>query len=348
MSITRAILHIGAGKCGSSALQEYLSQSIDLKDSQNNRAVYGVLRPDGTIITRNVVSELALKSVFQYASSPNLKNIKGPDAAAKSLASLEKIDADTLILSSEGWINDPEAAAEKLSWLSKYDVEIVVYVRPPVLWLNSAWWQWGAWSNVDFDQWINSSESMTYWAVFLKRWENLPFINKMSVRLLPKNIVADFLTLTDLHENSTTNSNSETISNVSLPGSVLRVYQKYRELRPSPHESNIDFSLSRRLSGIKQSPDWVINSEKIEAIISNTNVHNEKLKGYFDTTQLASFNSDSRWWSADAFQTQAAISSERKITEDEMQEIVVQSFHSLHQAELEIIELKNRLRKMSA
>lgn len=348
MTIARVILHIGAGKCGSSALQEYLSQSIDLKDSKNNKAVYGVLRPDGTIITRKEVSELALKSVFQYASSPNLKNIKGSDAAENSLKSLKTIDADTLILSSEGWINDPEAAAERLNWLKPYDVEIVTYVRPPVLWLNSAWWQWGAWSNVDFDRWINSSESMTYWSVYLKRWESLPFINKTSVRLLPKNIVTDFLTLTDLHESSTANSKLETVSNVSLPGSVLRVYQKYRELRPSPHESNIDFSLSRRLSGIKQSPDWVIDAEKIAAIIGNTKVHNEELKGYFDATQLASFTSDSRWWSADAFQTQAVISSERKITEDEMQEIVVHSFHSLHRAELEIIDLKDKLRKMSA
>jgi len=57
MGISKAVLHIGAGKCGSSALQEYLSKSIDLRDKENKSVVYGVLLPGGEIVTGEKVTD---------------------------------------------------------------------------------------------------------------------------------------------------------------------------------------------------------------------------------------------------------------------------------------------------
>ena len=348
MSISKAILHIGAGKCGSSALQEYLSKSVDLRDRENRIVQYGVLLSGGRIATGEKVREQALSSVFQYASSTNLPDLQSSYSLAETLKSLDEISADTLILSCESWINDPEIAEELLTWLSHCEVDIVAYVRPPVLWLNSAWWQWGAWSSAEFEHWINVNESMSYWSSYIKRWETVSFINKISVRLLASDIVSDFLNLNGIREAAADGSQQGRFSNVSLPGSVLRVYQKYPELRPSPHESKIDFSLSRHLKEIEQSADWVISNDKVQEIIENTLPYNEQLKGYLDSSQLDYFNSDTHWWSADAYQKHADTPSKREITEEETREIVVNSLYSLHRAEQEIISLKKQLRKVDA
>jgi len=345
MSITKAILHIGAGKCGSSALQEYLSKSTELRDRQNRKVLYGTLLPSGEISTGEKVTDQALLSVFQYASSTTLRNLQATYSPAKSVESLDGIDADTLILSCESWINDPEIADELLTWLNHCEVKVVAYVRPPVLWLNSAWWQWGAWSKADFDYWIDIHEPMSYWSSYIKRWENVSFVNNIRVRLLSGDIVSDFLDLNGLQKCTAGNPQQSSLSNVSLPGPVLRIYQKYPELRPSPHESTIDFSLSRHLNKITQSPDWVISNDKIQKIIENTKSYNEELKDYIDASQIDIFINDTHWWSSDAYRKPADIPSMREITEEETRDIVVHSFRSLHRAEQEIIILKNKLRK---
>ena len=245
----KVILHIGAGKCGSSALQEYLSKVVHLTDGDGKQVSYVILRPDGSLLSGKKISDSARSSVYQYASSVILPNLDVRIDTESGYSELDKIPAETIIISCEGWINYPELASEKLAWLQDHQVECDVYIRPPVEWLNSAWWQWGAWCGIDFATWISKSLDSTLWVKKISKWRDLSFVDKINIRLMPIDIVVDFLNLHGYtHANRSGHENAATRrSNTSLPGSILRVYQKHPELRASPHDSRIDFTLSLSL-----------------------------------------------------------------------------------------------------
>jgi hypothetical protein len=75
-------------------------------------------------------------------------------------------------------------------------------------------------------------------------------------------------------------------------------------LRPSPHDSEIDFVLSKYLKLDGKAP-WVIDPALARRIVDAVKEDNLALMRMLDPESAESMRLDSRWWDADAFSDRA-------------------------------------------
>ena len=187
---------------------------------------------------------------------------------------------------------------------------------------------------------------MTFWSKNIIKWKELVLSKKVNIRLLPTDIVSDFFTLHSLKTSGASQEEETSTSNTSLPGSILRIYQKHPALRSSPHESKIDFTLSRQLQNITGRPDWVIPDEIVEKIITETAPYNRELESILDPGQVEQMNDDLRWWDSTAFKKPVKSAEYRDISADEADMLIYESLSALHSAEMKIVSLRNQIRKL--
>ena len=340
----KVIVHVGAGKCGSSALQEWLSNNPELVTQEGEKILYGALAANGEIRVKNDVTLIAEKSPFQYAASVLLSSLQEDFVSQRKLESrIASLQADILILSCEGWVNEAEKAKKAFACLKGYEIEVLVYIRSPVYWLNSAWWQWGAWSKVEFSNWLNIAIESTYWVDFIESWRRVDCVDRVHVRLFPADIVLDFLEAYNIRSASTSSGKS----NTSLPSSVLRFYQNYPELRPAPHDPRIDFSLSRRLSISGSRPDWIINRGQVVKILNTTEPYNTRLLDDMREDQVQLLLEAPEWWSIEAYKELITLEpSKQDISHQDKDVLILESFKALHEADLEILALRRELNSL--
>lgn len=176
--MTRLIVHIGAAKCGSSAIQIYLKNNqVKLRD-------IGVIVPckkcnyDGDITGDHIWFFEALRpfnAEKQRAFLGRLLKVK--DHA-------EKTGASTIVLSAENLIN-PEGAHNLFAGLEKYfDVDVVAYIRRQDDYLISAWQQWYVKETKDFKGWLErATGTIANWEDYISPWESVVDPQKIKLRL---------------------------------------------------------------------------------------------------------------------------------------------------------------------
>ncbi|GGD00315.1 hypothetical protein GCM10011342_06620 [Aquisalinus flavus] len=285
-------MHIGGAKCGSSALQAALTRDPVLARRDGSTVEYAAIDFRGGLIRHESLAARA--GPYGYRSSPTesqLENVD-PDVTRKQLAGI----AHDVVLSNESWQNSPDEWAAFLeNW--RMPVHVVAYIRPQVPLLNSAWWQWGAWSGDPFNQWVLGHFRECQWYARLAPWRTLPYVETVTVRLVRGDIVPDFL------ENvlqADASHYQPARHNAALPASVLRLYQKNRHLRSGPHNSAIDFILRKHLS-VDGSAPWVFDRAWIERIIEKSRADNERLADLLEPEMRNHFLEDPRWWDPAAF-----------------------------------------------
>ena len=298
--VTSAVLHIGAGKCGSSAIQTAFSRQPFLGSDRNGGVQYVVVGPDGSLRAGDAMANSVEGTVEGYFSSVSAK-----DLAALPSATLDRLarqmanvagEGGRLVLSHEGWLNEyPVFQKSRLLHKLGLDCEVVVYVRPPVEWLNSAWWQWGAWSGVPFNRWFRHHLERVCWHDRLAHWFGMEHVGRVTLRVLPNDVVSDFCSVLNIPPIQSNRNNT------SLPGSVLRLFQRHRELRPGPHDSAIDFVLSRHFGELGDSPPWVLGQKRVAQIMEETRESNLRLLDCLDEVSRIAMRDDPRWWDAKAF-----------------------------------------------
>lgn len=332
MSDKSITLHIGAGKCGSSALQTALSASPTIQRNDGSVINYARLdRQNNIIIDKERLT--AMRGVNGYTVSSNVKDMMSLDFE-KVKDSIAQYPTD-LLFSSEGWFNHP-AAWETL--LEKLDltVKIVAYVRPQVPVLNSAWWQWGAWSDEAFDDWMEKHINACLWGRRVQSWSKLERVSSLTVRPVPADIVTDF------YENVLAAPKPIDLnrSNPSLPGPVLRLFQRNRVLRPSMHKSGIDFALSRVIK-MRDASIWVLDESHIAYILEKTAKDNELLLSYMDEASGQSVRADPRWWSAAAYEDKVAEPpTAQPIPPKKLEEMCVKMAQAIY--EMQLVEQRKR------
>lgn len=288
----KILLHIGAGKCGSSALQRFLSLNPILPLRAGGRLIYAAIQKDGSILTGAQLKRRAVTSISNYANSAPFGYITRqpmkfeiPEAGKK----------DVVVLSSEGWRKEFDRLKIQDALAPFGEVEALMYVRPQTEYINSAYWQWGAWSDLSFDDWFASILDDAKWYRSAQAWKKSPRVKKLTVRIVPKDVVTDFLefigaapSVLEAHDGKRLNS--------SLSDSILRVLQRHRELRPSSHQPDIDFVLEKHFGHLPGKPAWVLKPEHIETIVSGCKTDNKKLKGLLSDDQAEAMTNDPKWW----------------------------------------------------
>lgn len=289
--MARIILHIGAGKCGSSALQRFLCENPILPLKSGGRLIYSVVLSDGTVLDGADLKSRASKSLAGYVTSTFLS----------SLVSLGKgvhfdvTAQDIVVLSNEGWRKEWNRLKVQDALSVFNEIEAVMYIRPQTTYMNSAYWQWGAWEEMPFERWFEATLAGALWLTSITGWIENSRVRKLTTRLLPEDIVSDFLRWTGV-DLEMVSINQKTNVNKSLPDSVLRVLQRHRHLRPGPHESNIDFVLEKIFGGIGSGPAWILSEERVRQIVNYCRVNNEEVLKCLSEEQATLMRADRRWW----------------------------------------------------
>jgi hypothetical protein len=193
----RLVLHIGAGKCGSSAIQQFLlANRHDLRKR-------GVLFPG-----RNLEDDDTPGSQQLQFFEDNVDDDSFPDLVRRRLLGLHEIvmaeDLHTVIISAENLIN-PKPFPRLFAGLRKrYDIRVVVYVRRQDDYVVSGWQQWHIKRHTDFWDYYGRIRGRIDWHRDLERWKQIFGLDAITVRnfssrtLIDGDVVSDFCQAVDL------------------------------------------------------------------------------------------------------------------------------------------------------
>ncbi|WP_096739051.1 hypothetical protein [Pseudoalteromonas atlantica] len=280
----KIFLHIGAGKCGSSSIQNYLTYNNRLSE----RKCYATIDVDGSIALGEKLINRAKANIFDYSSSVSLRHLDdGFKKKLKNSLELLSHNYDEVIFSNEGWLEEIDKFSLLDDVFNGYVVEVIFIVRSPVEWINSAWWQWGQWSGHKLDDWINAQIPKVKWYDYYNNWNSLPYISKVNVFSLSTDILYEISQLIDFKYIP-----NERQANASSDYRLLRFFKLARELRKDEHSPHIEFSLNRYLTSIGK-PDWVISKKNIGAILSLSSKSSAAMKELIINSNI---EKDDRWW----------------------------------------------------
>lgn len=300
--MSRIVLHVGAGKTGSSALQTFLSTYAGTLVDGDLRYEYCSLEADGTIWRHDRVRSSARHSLMGYRASAQDLSSVDPSRFADNL----RMFADggiVPVFSQENWLAQVTRGKIPHCLAAADEVDVVAYLRPQVEWFNSGWWQWWAW-----DDRIAKPEDVLdvwpgitmHWGHFLQAWSNLPTVTKVYARLAPRDIVGDFLRLLGISV-----EHQVTMVNQAMSERMSRLYRTLPGLRQS-FGPELDVVLAPYINDAGATP-WVVEPRIVDRIISETRETNDLLLTFLDPVQREEMQADARWWDAAAFAERAYV-----------------------------------------
>lgn len=187
----KLIVHIGANKTGSSAIQRFLSMnSLALREE-------GIVVPDGKF---QVADKVQGHHVWGFAEL-----LKSPPEGRKQLEdAIDAVDAacpeaSAILLSAENLTADPAAPSLFENLAKRYDTRVIIYIRRQDEYILSSWQQWYSKISDDFWAWVISvAGNMGNWRVYLENWETVIPRDRIAARVFerPKleggDVIADF------------------------------------------------------------------------------------------------------------------------------------------------------------
>lgn len=297
-------LHVGFGKCGSSAIQAALTENHTVATA-GGEARYAAVLPTCDILTGERLREYAACLPHRYAvSSPGIPNLAAAAPFRKKLLQAfgtAAFGGDSIwILSQEAWGKRPDKFVEA-GWLEALgcEIEVVAYMRPQVEWLNSACWQWFYWKDGGGD--ASQSHRLAGpramdWNHWLEQWEKVPGVTKVTARILPRDAVADFFSIIQADPGTLV---SNPANNVTLPLEIMSLLSRLGPVRKN-NGSIVDFVLQQRLA-TKGSKPWAISAETAAEVIARHKDSNARLLARLDDASAEAMRNDPRWWDAGVY-----------------------------------------------
>ncbi|NNC80819.1 MAG: hypothetical protein HKN94_11800, partial [Acidimicrobiales bacterium] len=222
-------------------------------------------------------------------------------------------DGTTLVLSCEGWGHSGRKF-NRLDLLERLGLrpEVVYFVRPPLDWLNAAWWQWGAWTGLSFEEWLEEQGSRGIaWDTHAANWQRLAAVRHLHLRVMTADVVRSFGQILGCTWSSPDHTNT------GSPELLLRYLQEDRSLRPGEHNSIIEFILNRWVDWPERRAPWIIPRHLQEEIMSTYSPHAERLLALASPESRPSIEEDERWWSAEPYEQRDIDDDIRQLTPDE-------------------------------
>ncbi len=291
-------LHVGSGKCGSTAIQGALTRHpvIPLAASE---ATYVVVDRSGRVAAGREVAPGPLGEARKSAPMADLAALPPGRLAAlrERLLAIRRP-----VMSSEHWLGTPEPGREFLDRLG-LAVEVVAVVRPQVDYVNAAFWQWDAWDGTSRERWMDRRIRRSRWHERIARWQAIPEVERVAVRLLPGDAVAGLLGVLGAAPGAIP---AQPRVNPSLPCALLRFLQDHPDLRER-YAKELIWVLPAVLGGADLGPaPWLLTSAEVERILREQRADNEALLALLDPEDARRMRADRRWWSAAAYEGYAA------------------------------------------
>ena len=228
-------IHIGAGKCGSSAIQAYLGRNSVTLQKQ------GILVPGEKLDLESNCTGNQIWFFQNGISQPDFKS--AVERRIRRLhTSMVENELDHLIVSAENLIN-PDGFCLLFSELKPlFDIEILAYVRRQDDYLISAWQQWYLKYFDTFEDYVCSMGDRVDWFRALESWRDMYGTENIKVRVFEKdklvngNVIEDFCHLLSIDMTHTQIVNERV--NRSLDEKFNKVANKFRdELFESIHDN---------------------------------------------------------------------------------------------------------------
>lgn len=251
------ILHIGFSKCASSTFQNLLTKNAAFTTGNSDYKYVG-FNPNGSLIKSDVIKR-AHESPPRFFTS----NISSEARILKKqLESILEDKADIGIISNEGMANPGWLNSDLFKCFSNLNIPIKVFMvtRRYDTWLNSSWWQWGAFSDTSVDDWLNSF-SLKIFQSGLQQWLDLPNVRSFEILDISENPVAEFASRLGLYIDD--NSKINASSSADLMWFIIknRFWIK-REI----HNPQVEFILNEELNYVGKKPPSVISFERLKLI----------------------------------------------------------------------------------
>ena len=290
------ILHIGGPKCGSSALQTFLTSNPRLETRDGTQVEYWKVAHDENFnVTFLPVSETKPTRGLSYQVSSHFGRRLESECLHKIFESFfvknSKNQKKLFVFSHEGWAQELQTA--KLANCNcihrNFKIQIYLNVRPQVNLLIPTYLQWALWTENPTLQktFTNYLTKISDWEVQAENALQLG-ADKILVRYTPE-IVADFCEIIDVNHASVKMPLTKKV-NKSLPLEAIILLLRNRDLRPGPHHAHIDFLLEDLidLGDIPITPISIkIENDLIEEITEHFKANNIKL--------LSRMNQDHAW-----------------------------------------------------
>ena len=298
------ILHVGAPKCGSTALQSALSATPDLVDAGGRQLRYvgwrQVGRAGAALYGRDVTVS-AHASAYGYVSWPNF----GADAqgAGPVLDGLDRVRRRGLraghvpIVSCEGWISRADVFAAQLARWGNPPVEVTAFLRPVVEWTNSAFWQWGIWNVPSLDAWMNRGNLPYRFGHDLEAWARIANVRVRFAWAKP-DVVAQFARWQGVKLPPAPMQN--TSSSPPLVGVMLR----HRRLRPTGHEAAAEFVVQRWCPPVAGRRLWAVMARHVHLLRPVTRGNLDALSRIAADPAMRELCEDPRWLHEERYHAQ--------------------------------------------
>src|SRR5215204_2412769 len=274
----KLIVHIGANKTGSSAVQRFLSL--------NNLA----LRAEGIVVPDDdfrIADKIQGHHVFGFKEL-----LESPSEGRKQLEdAIDAVDlayprATAILLSAENLAANPAAPSLFEDLVEKYDTRVVIYIRRQDEFLLSSWQQWHSKIWVDFWAWVISVVGMLGdWRAYLENWETVIPRDKITVRIFERSkleggdVIADFYNILGISKPLSSLAYPKGAVNPSFSDAIMDLVKGNERIFRNVHDNDFynfvvkmtgdkymktarqsSISISQRKSIIKrykQQNDWV-------------------------------------------------------------------------------------------
>lgn len=282
----KLVIHVGANKTGSSAIQRFLSI--------NNL----MLRAEGIVVPNNefqVANRIQGYHVFGFQEL-----LQNPLEGQKQLEDvIESIDLaypadNTILLSAENLTANPAAPSLFEGLVERYDTRVILYIRRQDEYVLSSWQQWQSKIKTDFWAWaISVVGALGNWRAYLENWETVVPRDKITVRIFEKSkleggdVIADFYNMLDLSEPLSTFAYPEGTVNPSFSDAIMDLVKGNELIFQNVHDNDF-YNFVVRMTGhkyTKSSRQSSISFLQRQSIIDKYKRQNEWVKeNYFPDT----------------------------------------------------------------
>lgn len=190
----RLIVHVGANKTGSSAVQSFLA--LNRRDLRE----HGIIVPDEQLGLREQAGG-AHVFTFQQLLEDRAEGRARLATALTRIAEQEP-QAKAVVLSAENLTANPAAPALFEGLDETFRLEIIMYIRRQDDFLLSSWQQWNSKIESDFWAWaVTNVGLLGNWRTHLEAWEKVVPRQQITVRVFEKgsleggDVVSDFTQL---------------------------------------------------------------------------------------------------------------------------------------------------------
>lgn len=298
------VLHVGAPKAGSSALQYDLTRDPrrPVPGRPGTWSEYVAIDAGGRLLRGDALDAFASLYAARYCASADLEALTadGRERLADAVAALAALRADGTIpvLSYELWLHSRADRIHAFTRALAAPVHVVVYVRDPVSWLRSRYWQRRGRIDRSRADWIEEHVANCRWVEPVARWQAAPGVVRVDVRLADRPVPHDFASLLGF-----TPPRDHVSHNPSVPGEMARYLERHA-LSPEIHVSEAKFAWSRWTGAADAArgfdpPPATFDADDLRMIIERSSAASAALLASCDDDVRSRIVADARWWSAD-------------------------------------------------